>query len=273
MALVRRISCIGFLLVAVALSSAAGPRTLVTLGVNEGATAGQMEREMADAVAQLQKSPTIDVKLKVFPNHDVLYAALKKNQVDLAFIGAVKYVEAHYEFGAIPIVAECCSVRSFIAVAPNSPFQSVEDLKGKRFGFGYEDSTTTHLIPALLLSKHSITEKDVTAHFLGHQPQKAVDALLAGKVDAIALSDYVYEHNQGRVRILEKSDSFPGPPITARKGLSAAVQDEVRRLLVAYKAEGGATSQHFGKGAVAVTDNDYNKIRFLCKVLFNKMYQ
>ena len=252
--------------------TAAG-KQVVTLGVNEGSLPGQMEREMAGVVAQLQTSPSIDVKLKVYPNHDALSAALKQNQVDLAFLGAVKYVEAHYEFGATPIVAECCNVRTFIAVMPDSPFQTVEQLRGKRFGFGYEDSTTTHLIPVLLLSKHGIKQKDVDARFLGHQPLKTVAALLTGKVDAIAVSDYVYGQYEGRIRVIEKSDEFPGPPITARKALSPAIAAEVRRLLIAYKPKGNATSQHFAKGAVAVTDNDYNRIRFLCKVLFDKMYQ
>jgi len=171
------------------------------------------------------------------------------------------------------VVAECCSVRTFIAVMPNSPFKTVEQLRGKRFGFGYEDSTTTHLIPALMLSSHGIKQTDVDAKFLGHQPQRTVDALLAGKVDAIAVSDYVYGQNEGRIRVIDKSDESPGPPITARKGLDPAVVTEVRRLMVAYKPKDKSLTQHFAKGASADTDNDYNRIRFLCKVLFNKMYQ
>ena len=256
-----------------AFSTAATARDAVIFGVNAGALPGQMEREMAGVVAQLQTSPSIDVKLVVYPNHDALSAALKQNKVDLAFLGAVKYVEAHFDFGAEPVVAECCNVRTFIAVTPGSPFQSVEQLKGKRFGFGYEDSTTTHLIPVLMLSSHGIKEKDIEGQFFGHQPVKTVEALLAGKVDAIAVSDYVSDQYAGRMRILDKSDEFPGPPIAARKGLNPAIVAEVRRLMLAYKSKDKTSSQHFAKGAVAVTDNDYNRIRFLCKVLFNKMYQ
>ena len=271
MSFLSRVASACFLLFS--LSAAAAARQVVTLGVNEGATPGQMEQEMAGVVAQLQTSPSIDLRLKVFPNHDALYAALKANQVDLAFLGAVKYVEAHYEFGATPVAAECCSVRTFIAVLPDSPIKTVEQLRGKRFGFGYEDSTTTHLIPALMLSSHGIKQKDVDAQFLGHQPARTVDALLAGKVDAIAVSDYVYGQNEGRIRVIDKSDEFPGPPITARKGLDPSVAAEVRRLMVAYKPKDKSLTQHFAKGASAVADGDYNRIRFLCKVLFNKMYQ
>ena len=253
--------------------TATAARQVVTLGVNEGAQAGQMAHEMAGVVAQLQTSPSIDVRLKTYPNHDALYAALKASQVDVAFLGAVKYVEAHYDFGATPIVAECCSVRTFIAVMPGSPYQTVEQLRGKRFGFGYEDSTTTHLIPALMLSSHGIKQKDVDARFLGHQPVRTVEALMAGKVDAIAVSDYVYGQYEGKIRVIERSSEFPGPPVTARRGLSPAVVAELRRLMVAYKPKDKTAAQHFAKGAMAVTDNDYNRIRFLCKVLFDKMYQ
>ncbi len=264
----KRFVLIGFLLAA----SASAKQTVI-LGVNEGSTPGQMAREMSAVVAHLNTSPKIEIAMKVYPNHDALVQALRDGKVDLAFLGAVKYVEAHYELGATPLVQEGTAVRSAIAVAPKSPITSVEQLKGKRFAFGYSDSTTTHLIPVLLLSKHGLKEKDLVVTFAGHQPQKIVDDMLAGRYDACAVSDYVYEHNKSRLRILEESEPFAGPPIVARKGLSEAIADEVRRMFLAYKPPVEASLQHFGHGATAVTDADYNRIRFLMKVVFNKMYQ
>lgn len=240
----------------------------VVLGI-----ADDTAKEIGPVVQYLNTSPAIEVQLKVFPNHDELYNALKEKKVDLAFLGAVKYVEAHFDFGATPIVSEGPTIRSYIVVAPKSPIKTVAELKGKRFAFGYEDSTTTHLIPALLLSKHGIKEKDIKGSYVGHVPQKLIDALLAGKFDAAAASDLTYDQNKSKVRALEESDPFPGPPIVARPGLPESAVSEVRKMFVSYKPAPGNASMRFGKGATAVTDADYNRIRFLCKVLFNMMYQ
>jgi phosphonate transport system substrate-binding protein len=255
------------------IATAATAKETVILGVNEGSTKGQMEREMAAVVSHVNTSPNIIVKLKVYPSHDALYEALRNDQVDLAFVGPVKYVQAHYEIGAIALVYEGGSVRGAIAVPSGSPIHTVEELRGKRFAFGYQDSTTTHLIPALLLSKHGLKESDMKVTFAGHQPQKTVDDMVAGKYDACGVSDFVYEHNVKRIRLLEQSDPFAGPPIVSRKALPNAVQDEVRRMFLSYKPPADAVTQHFGKGATPTSDADYNRIRFLCKVLFNKMYQ
>ena len=119
----------------VLIATAAAAKETVTLGVNEGSTKGQMAREMAAVVTHVNTSPNIVLKLKVFPSHDALYEALRNNQVDLAFLGPVKYVQAHYELGAIPLVYEGGSVRGAIAVPSGSPIQTVEELRGKRFAF------------------------------------------------------------------------------------------------------------------------------------------
>lgn len=247
--------------------------TSLILGVTEGATRGFMANEMAPVLAQLNSSSTYEFSLKVFSTHDDLYSALRSGAVDLAFLGAMKYVEAHSEIGAIPIVAEGPAVRSMFVVAPGSPFKSVADLKGKRIAFGYADSTTTYLIPSLILSKYGIHKDDMKSTFVGHHPQELVDQMLAGKFDACPVSDYIYEKNKEKVRVLETSDDYAGPPIVVKKDFDPKAIDGIRALFLAYRPTAANESKHFGHGAIAVTDNDYNRIRFLCKVLFNKMYK
>lgn len=255
------------------LTLGASAKETLILGVTGGSTPEAMIQEMAAVVRHVNTSPNVRLELKSYPSHDALYAALKKNEVDLAFLGAVKYVQAHFEIGAVPLVSEGASMRSAIVVAPGSPLRSVADLRGKRFAFGYQDSTTTHLIPALLLSKSGIKDGDYKAAFLGHDPHKILEAMLAGQYDACPMSDYMMKQDGSRVRVLEWSDPFPGPPIVARKELAKATQAELTRMFLSYKAAPDAVKQHFGTGATAITDESFNRIRFLCKVLFNKTYQ
>src|SRR6476646_5693599 len=87
-------------LVATLLALPVSAKQHLTFGVNEGAVPGQTAREMTPVVAHLNESAAIAVELKVFPSNDALYEALRDGKVDVVFIGAVKYVQAHHDFGA-----------------------------------------------------------------------------------------------------------------------------------------------------------------------------
>ncbi len=251
---------------------AADAKTPLKLGVTEGASKGVMAAEMAPVMKHLNTSAEYAFELKVFPTQDDLSRALRAGEVHLALIGALKYVDAHQQIGAVPIVSEGATGRSVILVPRNSPFQSVEQLKGKRFAFGYPDSTMTYLIPMLILSKYGIHKGDIQSTFVGHHAQDLIDQMLAGKFDACAVSEYIFDKNKAKVRILEASDRFPGPAIVSRGDLQQATAAAIRDLFVKYKAAQADENRRFGRGAVPTADADYNRIRFLAKVLLDKTY-
>jgi phosphate/phosphite/phosphonate ABC transporter binding protein len=238
----------------------------------ETVTLGYSGRDVAPVVQHLNASPLLQVQAVAFANDDALYEALRAGKVDLAFLGAVRYVQAHHEFGALPVVADGKASRGVIVVPAPSPLTSAKQLRGKRIAFGYENSTTTYLIPLLLLSKNGLQPEDVKGTFAGHQPQALVDRMLAGEFDACAVSEVTLAANKAKLRVLERSEPFPGPPLVARKGFSAAAAAEIRRRMPSYKPPAGSPNQRFSDGAVAIGDADYNRIRFLCKVVLKKSY-
>ena len=247
---------------------------LVTVAVRaaEPVILGYSGRDVAAVVKHLNSSGKLAVQVRELDHDDALYEALREGKVDIAFLGAVRYVQAHHEFGAVPVVADGKASRAVITVPPASKLASVKDLKGKRVAFGYENSTTTYLIPLLLLSKHGMQESDVKGSFAGHMPQLLVDRMLAGEFDACAVSETTLAANKAKLKVLERSEPFAGPPLVARKAVSAAAIAEIRRLMATYKAPAGSPNQRFFDGAVAVNDADYNRIRFLCKVVLKKSY-
>jgi phosphonate transport system substrate-binding protein len=257
-------------LFALLLPSLASAQQKVSVGFT-AASPEAAEAEFKGLFAHLRASKEVAFDIKVFPSYDALYSAFKQKQLDLALVGAVKYAQAHFETGAVPIIAEGGLVRSMIIVPKASKLASGKELKAKRFGFGYKDSTSTHLMPLLLLSKHSIREADLAkAEFLGVDQQKIVDALVAGKVDAAAVVESVYKQHASKVRVLEQSDPFPGSPLVAQKGMAPATVEAVRRAFLGYKGGGGGS--RFGQGSTKVDDSSFNQIRFLVKVLYGKMY-
>ena len=247
---------------------------LATAGVHaaEPVILGYSGRDVAPVVKHLNSSGKLTVQAREFAHDDALHDALRDGKVDLAFLGAVRYVQAHHEFGAVPVVADGKASRAIIVAPASSPLTSVKELKGKRVAFGYENSTTTYLIPLLLLSKHGLQASDVKGTFAGHMPQVLVDRTLAGEFDACAVSETTLNANKATLKVLERSEPFAGPPLVARKNFSPAAIAEIRRLMATYKAPAGSPNQRFFDGAVAVGDSDYNRIRFLCKVVLKKSY-
>ncbi len=250
----------------------AGAKTNLKLGVTEGANRGFIAAEMAPIMRHLNSAPDYVFELKIFPTQDELCRALRAGEVHLALIGALKYVDAHQQIGAVPVVSEGATGRSMILVRQDSRVKTVGQLRGKRFAFGYPDSTMTCLIPMLILSKHGIHKGDIQATFVGHHPQDLVDQMVAGKFDACAVSEYIFDKNKAKVRILEASDRFPGPAVVSRGDLEPATAATIRDLFVSYKASPADENRRFGRGAVPATDANYNRIRFLAKVLLDKSY-
>lgn len=260
--------------VVASVAAQAAPRT-VSLGISEGKTAGAALKEHAALIKHLNSSADLKVEVKIYPGYDALYEAFKTRKVDFAAIGPVKYVQARFETGAVPLAAEGQRLQSVVFVPAGSPIKSVKELRGKRFAFGYEDSTSTYMMPLLVLSKNHVKQNDLgKALFVGSQQDKVVEAVLQGRADAGAVASPVFEAlvKKGQVRALEVSEFFPGAPVIAQKSLDGRTASQFKNLLVSFKPRADERWQRFGQGTHAVTDEDYNKIRFLCKVVLKKSY-
>lgn len=266
----------GALLLAAAAASQASARTL-TIATAEGGAAGTAAKELSGILAHLNSSSDLKYTLKTYPNYDATYDAFKRGEAELMLVGSVKYVQAHSEVGAIPVVVEEPRWQESVVIVPkSSALKSVAELKGKKFAFGYDDSTTTHLLPLLLLSKYHLTAADLgKTAFLGSDQTKIVDAVVKGQFDAGAVATAVYEGAKDRVRALETSERIPGGTVVAHKDIDSKVLAAVRSQFLSYKPAASPASGprlRFPHGAAPAVDADYNKVRFLCKVLFKKTY-
>jgi phosphonate transport system substrate-binding protein len=252
---------------------AAGKKTII-LATAEGRTPGAAATELAGIVAHINADSDLAVTVKTYPTYDAAYTAFRDGKADLLFCGAVKYVEAHHETKAMAVVAEAPRLQeAIIVVAKDSPLKDVHDLKGKKFAFGYDNSTSTHLMPLLLLSKAGLTANDLGKHdFLGTEQEKIVSGVTSGAYDAGAVTSIVYEAHKDRLRVLERSEPFPGATVAAHSDIDPKLLAALRSRFLSYKPAGAELKQRFGHGAAPIVDADFNKIRFLCKVLFKKTY-
>lgn len=107
----------------------------------------------------LRETLDLDVELFVATNYAGTVAALESDQLDLAYLGGLTYVQARQRMDVQPIVTEVDQETgtpyyySQIITRPDSGITSLEDLDGEDFAFGDPSSTSGSLYPRIMLDE------------------------------------------------------------------------------------------------------------------------
>ncbi|MFF2092353.1 ABC transporter substrate-binding protein [Paenibacillus sp. NPDC058174] len=156
-----------------------------------------------------------EVKWNEFQSSVPLLEGVVSNRVDFSFIGdgtVVTGKAADSPFTVISVTGVEGNQNSVI-VKPDSPIQSIADLKGKTIAVAKGSSGHIFLIKAL--EKNGLSEDDVKLVQL--QPDEANPAFQSGNLDAWAIWDpfVTIETQGGRARILEsvKTMGFIAPAV------------------------------------------------------------
>lgn len=236
-------------------------------------------------INHLNQSKEYQFELEFYLTADSLHEDFVNRQIRLAFFGPVYYAKVHHETGAIPLVKDIPNSSVFI-VREDSKLDKIQDLPGHTLALGYPDSTTSNLIPRLLLTKERMA--DLLTDNRGEFESKpgmiyyeftgshggVIEQVLNGKFDAGAVLMVIFERNKHRgLRAIEVSEPFPGVPLVCNNDEEPLFMDHVRSLFMTYRSPAGVPYHHMVNGASLAIDADYNKIRFLCKVVLGKDYR
>lgn len=195
--------------------------------------------------AYLAQKLAMPVELFVATDYAGVVEAMASDKLDLAYFGALTYVQAKQRVDIYPIVTEIdrfthtTKYHSLIIVPADSPLQSVADLKGKTFAFGDINSTSGSLYPRIMLDRAGIKVPDDLKQVLytgGHDATAL--AVQNGTVDAGGVEDrilYVLEEkgvvDRNKIKVLAKSDPIEGYPWVVRASLN---RELVERIVNAF---------------------------------------
>jgi phosphonate transport system substrate-binding protein len=164
---------------------------------------------------------------------------------------------------------------SVIAVRADSPYQKIEDIKGKSFAFADPNSTSGYAVPSYYLATQMNTSADEyfseVAFSGGHE--QSVMALVNGTFEAVATNWRNEESGtiqnmekkglipEGSVRIIWKSPVIPNTPVMMLTTLPQELQDAFKTALMAFPEkdpDGFATySNDTSSGYVEAKHEDY----------------
>lgn len=183
----------------------------------------------------------VEVELFVASNYAGVVTALASDQLDVAYLGGLTYLQAQEQIKLEPLVTEedretgTSRYISAIIVRSDSAAQDVDDLLGQEasFAFGDVSSTSSSLYPRIMLveagAECSVQELDSCPplseiSFTGGHDAVA-QAVLAGQVDAGGLERRILNRlisdgavPEGELRIVEEAE-VEGYPWVARLAL------------------------------------------------------
>ena len=179
-----------------------------------------------------------------------LIEAQRRGFVHIGYYGPQSYVKAvEASEGKIEAFAQAMwaggayrekkpGYHSYIIVKADSPYQSVQDLKGKGLALTDAASTSGSLIPKVQLGKQlgmKVSEHFKSVFYAGSHTAAAL-AVIQGKADAAAVADVTLdwavdkkEFDEKTFRIIWKSSLLPLDPFAWRKDL---LSDELKAKIV-----------------------------------------
>jgi phosphonate transport system substrate-binding protein len=244
----------------------------LTFGVYASDKATVMYKMFIPIVRQLQESTEaklkqpVDIFIKIFRSYDEGIDALVEGQVDLVRFGPASYILAKAKNPNISLVAMESKkgkkrFQGMIFVLKNSPIESLNDVKGKRFAFGDHNSTIGRYLAQAELVKAGIYERDLKSReYLGRH-DKVVKSILLKDYDVGSAKESTFNkyNTKDELRVIRRFDNVTKPWI-AREGLDPTVTKALKETLLSLTDEeilGEAKISQF----VEAVDLDYQIIR------------
>jgi phosphonate transport system substrate-binding protein len=190
-----------------------------------------------------------DVELVQRKTYQEINELLGLRQIDMAFICSGPYVTGKEKYGfellATPQVQGSHFYRSYLIVNKESPFQRLEDLRGRVFAFTDPKSNTGKLVPTHWLAQmgeRPETFFDKTIYTYSHD--NSTLAVARALVDGAAIDSLIWEYYHhkdpvftARTKIIKKSDPYGIPPLVASGNLSQGLKTRIRQLLLSMHEE------------------------------------
>jgi phosphonate transport system substrate-binding protein len=168
---------------------------------------------------------------------------LGKGEIDLAFVCSGPYAlekeKQGFELLATPEVNGTHFYQAYLIVNDNSPFTSLEDLRGKTFAFTDPDSNTGKLVPTHWLAKmHETPESFFKTSIYTYSHDNAILAVAKGLVDAASVDGLTWEFYHKRnpsvtaaTRVIRKSEPYGIPPLVASEKLPSDMKERIKKVL------------------------------------------
>jgi len=196
----------------------------------------------------LEQTLKKEIELVVTTDYSSMIEAMRFGRIEVAYFGPFSYVLAKsrapaIEPFAVGVERGSPTYQSVLIATAGGPVKTLDDIRGKAFGYGDQASTSSHLAPRahLLKKAHLDGERDYRPVHLGTHDAVA-RAVQAGQVPAGALSKPILDNliqrgsiDAARVVELDRSAPIPNYPIVMQGNLAPGLKQSIRAAFLDMK--------------------------------------
>ena len=184
----------------------------------------------------------LKVELVQRKTYEEVNELIATNQVDIAFICTGPYVTGKIKYGfealVTPVVRGEPFYQAYLIVNKNSPYETLEDLKGKTFAFTDPDSNTGYFAATYWLSLIGENPDSFFSKFdFTHSHDNSILSVAKSIVDGASVNSIVWEYFNARdpvytskTKIIKRSEPFGAPPLVASISLPQNLKSEITQL-------------------------------------------
>ena len=256
----------------------------VTVGVITSENEADRVTRYKPVLAYFEKALGVKFNWRSATDYAGIIEGVKAGKIEIARFGPASYAKAwQVTKGAVePLVGELDKSGDFgyysvAVVKKDSPYKSIEDLKGKKLAFADPNSTSGHQAPRYFMGEAGIdVDKFFGSTAFSGSHENSVIALLNGTFDGIATAYNAEDRNTmtrmegkkmiepGQWRVIWKSPLLPSSPWAMSTKLPQEMRNDVKQALLKMKdadpvAWNSLTDGKAG-GYRAVTHSDYEAI-------------
>lgn len=269
----------------------------IVFGVGTGENAQSAVERWAHFGTYMQSCMGIDtVEVRVASDYSAIIEAQANGDVQLSWTGPAGYATGwDISGGDVEPIAMDVSIdgdlgyKWVIAVKADSPYQTMQDLKGKTLGWSSPTSTSGYVLPMQYFRENGMVDANNEPVFFGDLVQtgshdNGLVSVIQGTIDAT--TNWYYSPKAGNhtraagngtidvkdLRFIYESSSVPNAPFVATKSLPAPMKNKMRECIInMHWADPAAfekvAANAFGGFAVAVHEDyiPFIKIRMETK--------
>ncbi len=208
----------------------------------------------------------VDIELTIFKSYDDGIQALVDGKVDMVHFGPASYVTAKARNPGVQLVAMEHEkgekrFKGVIVVKTDSPIQTIEQLRGKRFAFGDKNSTIGRYLVQAELVDHGVYAKDLASFKYMERHDQVAGAVELGDFEAGSVKSGTFKKyaEKGTLRKLAEFENVT-KPVVARAGLDPNVFSAVQTAFYGLKDETVLKELKIS-GFMPSLDADYDFVR------------
>lgn len=180
------------------------------------------------------------VQRKTYGEVNELFA---RNEIHVGLVCSGPYVlgarRGIMELLATPQISGSHEYRAYLIVPKDSPYQALEDLRGKTFAFTDPDSHTGRWVPTSWLLRLGERPEDFFSKIIfTYSHDNSILAVARGLVDGASVDSLIWDYYQAedsrwtyKTRIIRRSQPFGIPPVVVSPALDPAVKETLRTVL------------------------------------------